>query len=256
MGLMAALRDEVSQRIDAYSVATVAGLLYLSVVVFDAPLEQLGATAVGSGIAGSANVIADAYELQDGTRRLGLGLASLFGAIALFVAEGTVGLPAALGTVGVWLALDGAQSLRHAGVKAPSDQPPDGETVYRQYLARRIRKLLEQQPRSRTELVEAMDADESDVVATLESLRERDLIERQAGVYHRRSPARPDRLTRVRQSLEAGLRRFARPVAVEVAGWANYAGDETGAEPGEEPAERDRVRSRDEERTPRRERVD
>jgi hypothetical protein len=212
---MGRLREEIEDRIEVRSLLTLAGFAWVSVEMFDTAPEQFVATLVGSGIAGGAGLVADAFDLQEGVRYGGLGLASLFGGVALFVARGAVALPAALGLVGGWLVLDGAQSVRHAGIEKQDDAQPDGMAVYRGYLRRRIRERLGDRPRSRTELHEAMDADPDDIDAALAELRERDLVSLRGGVYHRDAPESPGGVTRARNWLGGGVRRLARPVTVE-----------------------------------------
>ncbi|MFB6228784.1 MAG: hypothetical protein ABEH88_09540 [Halobacteriales archaeon] len=212
---MGRLREEIEDRIETRSLLMLAVVAWISIEAFDAAPEQLAATTIGSAIAGGAGLVADAFDLQDGVRTSGLGLASLFGGAALFAAEGAVVLPAALGLVGLWLAVDGAQSLRHAGIEEPAEAQPDGEAVYRRYLRRRIRELLSDRSRSRTELHEAMDADADDIDAALAELRERDLVSLRGGVYHRDTPETPGRLARGRNWLAGIARRLGRPVTVE-----------------------------------------
>lgn len=212
---MGRLRNEIENRIDGRSILMLAVVAWISVEAFDAAPEQLAATTIGSAIAGGAGLVADAFDLQDGVRYGGLGLASLFGAVALFVAEGSVLVPAGLGLAGVWLALDGVQSLRHGGIDEREDTQPDGEAVYQQYLRRRIRSLLGDRSRSRTELHETMDADPEDIDAALAQLRDRDLVSLRAGTYHRDTPDPTGRLTRVRNWLVGSARRLARPVTAE-----------------------------------------
>lgn len=213
---MGRLREEIENRIDARSILMLAAVAWMSIEVFDAAPAQFAATLIGSAIAGGAGLVADAFDLQEGVRYGGLGLASLFGGVALFVAQGSVLIPAALGLVGVWLALDAVQSVRHGGIDERDDPQPDGEAVYRQYLRRRIRELLGDRSRSGTELYEAMDADTEDVDAALAELRDRNLVSVRGGVYHRDAPESPGRLARGRNWIARSLRRLARPVTVEL----------------------------------------
>ncbi len=212
---MGRLRKEIENRIDARSILMLAVVAWMSVEVFDAAPEQFAATLIGSAIAGGAGLVADAFDLREGVRYGGLGLASLFGGVTLFLAEGSTLIPAALGLVGVWLALDGVQSVRHGGIDERGDPQPDGEAVYRQYLQRRIRELLGDRSRSGTELYEAMDADTEDVDAALAELRDRGLVSLRGGVYHRSTPDSPGRLARGRNWIAGSLRRLAQPVTVE-----------------------------------------
>jgi hypothetical protein len=213
---MGRLREAIENRIEARSLIVLAGFAWVSIEVFDAAPAQFAATLIGSAIAGGAGLVADAFDLQEGVRYGGLGLASLFGGVALFLAEGSTLIPAVLGLVGAWLALDGVQSVRHGGIEAQEDPQPDGEAVYRGYLRRRIRKHLGDRSRSRTELYEAMDADTADIDAALAELRDRDLVSLRGGVYHRDTPESPGRLARGRNWVVASLRRLARPVTVEL----------------------------------------
>lgn len=213
---MGELREELEDRIGARSFLAFSVLAWVSIEAFDTAPEQFAATLVGSGIAGGTGLVADAFDLRKGVRTGGLGLASLFGGAALFVARGAVALPAALGLVGGWLVLDGVQSVRHGGIEKPVETQPDGEAVYRAYLRRRIRELLGDRSRSRSELHEAMDADPADIDAALAELRERDLVSLQAGTYHRDAPESPGGLTRARNWLLRSVRRVAQPVTVAV----------------------------------------
>jgi hypothetical protein len=227
-GPMERIREELEDRIEARSLFVLAVVAWISVEVFNTASEQFAA--------------------------------------ALFVAEGSTLLPAALGLIGAWLALDGVQSLRHAGLDASPERSPTGKEVYRQYLARRIRELLRERPRSRSELCEAMDAEDETVDSVLADLREQDLIAIEAGVYRATTPSDPGALERIRRPIEKSARRLARPVAVEFGadaygeGTDAAGGDDHGAgglekpdaRPHDEPAwgreeqdsrENDRVRS-------------
>jgi len=212
---MRRVREELEDRIGAKTPVLLAVVAWVSVGVFGTAPEQFAATLIGGAITGVAGLVADAYDLRSGVRQAGLGLTALFGATALFVAKGSILLPAALGLIGAWLALDGAQSLRHGGIGERNDPQPDGETVYRVYLRRQVRERLGDRPRSGTELREAMDADAGDVDAALAELRERDLVSLRGGVYHHDTPDSPGRLARARNRVVGGLRRLGRPVAVE-----------------------------------------
>jgi hypothetical protein len=232
---MGRLREEVENRIEVRSLLVFAGFAWVSIEVFDTAPEQFAMTLVGSAIVGGAGLVADAFDLQEGVRYGGLGLAGLFASAALFVAEEAVALPAALGLVGLWLVLDGVQSVRHGGIGKPAETRPDGAAVYQAYLRRRIRGLLGDRPRPRTELHEAMDADPDDIDAALAGLRERDLVTLQAGAYHRETPASPGRLARAQKWLGRSVRRVARPVTVAVRDDDPYAKSEpnTAASNGE-----------------------
>jgi hypothetical protein len=256
---MGRLREEIEDRIDGRSILMLAVVAWVSVEAFDAAPEQFGATMIGGAIAGGAGLVADAFDLQEGVRYGGLGLASLFSAVALFVAEGSTLIPAALGLIGVWLVLDGVQSLRYGGIGERDDPQPDGEAVYRQYLRRRIRELLGDRSRSRTELYEVMDADTEDIDATLAELRERDLVSLRGGVYHRDAPESPGGLARARNWLIRSCRRLAQPVTVafrddDPYGQTEKAGADTGTSSREwggrstEHASNDRTESVAEER--------
>lgn len=213
---MGRLREEIEDRIEVRSLLVLAGFAWVSIEVFDAAPEQFAATLVGSAIATGAGLVADAFDLQEGVRYGGLGLAGLFAGVALFVANGAVALPAALGLIGLWLVLDGVQSVRHGGIGKPAETQPDGAAVYQAYLRRRIRGLLGDRPRPRTELHEAMDADPDDIDAALAELQERDLVSLRGGVYHRDAPESPGGIARARAWLIKSVRRVARPVTVEL----------------------------------------
>ncbi|MFB6087800.1 MAG: MFS transporter [Haloarculaceae archaeon] len=214
---LTSLRERVDGRSVVATVAVIAGLAWL----FDGSPAQLAGSLLSTALVGAANVLADAYELHDAVRRLGLGGAALATAPLLALAEGSLALPVAFGAVGAWLVLDGVQSLRHDGLR--SDEP-DGHEVYRHYLARRVSELLDDGPRTRRELRDAFDADAADVDAAIDHLRERGVVERAGSTVRKRSPTPDGRLGRVRERVMGVLERLARPILVEFEGTAD-AGD-------------------------------
>jgi len=231
---MGRLAETLRERVGPRVLFGLAGLWFLSTVVFETPTTQFAATLAGSAIAGGANLLADAYDLRSGVRTVGLGLAALFGAgLLVSVAESTA-VPAALAVAGSWLTMDGVQSIRHAGLDAPPEEPPDGEEVYRQYLARRIRRLLREEDRSRPELRAAFDAADATVDAVLSDLRERNLVAVQAGGYRATAPGRPGTRGGIANTLARSARRLARPVTVEFRPGVAY-GDGDEADPGGSP---------------------
>jgi hypothetical protein len=228
------LREEITNRLDSGSLVALGVVVWLSIEVFDTGPARFAATLAGSAITGAAGLVADAYDLRDGVRQGGLGLASVFGALVLVAAGGSGALSVVLGLVGAWFVADGAQALRHAGIDAPDETTPDGETVYRQYLRRRTRELLGERSMTRGQLHQAMDADPDVVDAVLAELRLRDLVTLEAGVFRRTSPERPGRLTRVRNAIGRGIRRIARPLTVEFRNDDPYAEESVaGAESGQ-----------------------
>lgn len=216
--LLATLRERLGVR----SVATLGAFLVVMTTVFDQPPVQVASSLIMSGFTEGTGLVADAYDLSEGVRRLGFGLSMLFWAAVLFVMADGPTIVTVLGIVGVWVVADSIQSLRHDGVAADPKEPVDGQVVYRQYLERRVLEELRDQPKSRVELVDAFETDATDVEPVLAGLQERGLVEQSGGVYRKPTASRNGLIDRVRNALMALTGRLAsvfwrvaRPVTVE-----------------------------------------
>jgi hypothetical protein len=205
------LVDTLRERVDARSVVTTVAVFVALAWLLDGSPVQLAGSLLAAALVGGADLVADAYGLRDAVRRLGLGAWTLIGGSILGVVEGGLLVPVAFGVVGAWFVLDGAQSLRHNGLRP---ETPDGHEVYRDYLARRVSDLLADGPRTRRELHDAFDADPADVDAAVTHLRERGVVERAGSAYRKRSRS-DSRLDRLRSRVGGALRRLARPVLIE-----------------------------------------
>jgi len=210
-GLADALRDRIGPR----SLLVGAGVLAALRVAFDASLAQLATTVATGAILGLSEAAEDAYDLRSGVRWLGFGgVAVVSGGALLAFGDGEAWLPAAFLLAGAWIVFDAVQTLRHDGL-VERETPRDGTDVYRTYVTRRVHETLDERPRTRRELSEALDADGRDVDRAIEALRERGLLERTGSELRVSSPDRP-RFETARETLRSGAGRVARPVALEL----------------------------------------
>ena len=134
---------------------------------------------------------------------LALGLLGLggYGAVSTAGEDPTgLGTALALALVGAWLALDAAADLSAGRSPSPPADAPVRD-------AGRVGRALDEEPRSRAELVAALDLPADRVAAALDELCDRGAVECRNGLYHATatgidpSPGRPvgralDRLRR------------------------------------------------------------
>lgn len=210
------LRDELRDRFTARSVLLGVGVFAGLYVLFDAALPQLAITVVTGAVVGLSEAVADAYDLQSG-RSLGLAVVTLVSGGALWAfGDGSPWLPAAFVVGGAWLLLDAVQTLRHDELEADGEDARDGEAVYRTYVERRVYETLDERPRTRRELTEALDADDEDVERALDALRERGVLDREGSELRVSSPSERGALASTRERISDGTSRLARPVTLEL----------------------------------------
>jgi len=152
------------------------------------------------------------YDVRQSVRNAGFGVYALIGGAAMALSDPNVGaLPVAFLLVGAWFVVDAVQTVRHDG--ATEDQPT-GREVYHDYVGRRVREALDDGPRTRRELSEALDADDEAVDAALAKLESRGVVVREGSAIRLDDTDDGGIAARV-----AGLaRRIARPVTLELGG--------------------------------------
>lgn len=208
------LRDELRRRVGLRSVLIGVGLLVGLRVLFDASVAQLGVTAVTGAISGLTGAAEEAYDLRSGVRWFGLGaIAVVFGAALFAFDDGAAWLPAAFLLVGVWVLFDAVQTLRHDGIRADETER-DGSEVYHTYVVRRVHEVLDERPRTRRELSEAVDSNDEAIDRALDTLRERGLLDRNGSELRVSSPEEGV-LAMAREKISSGSSRLARPVTLE-----------------------------------------
>ena len=207
------LVDALRERLDFQTVLTGIALLAGLRLLFDVSAAQLAVTAAMGALSGLAEVTTDAYDLRESVKHGWFGAVGLVGggAMALFAGESAwVGF--VFLALGAWFVADAVQTVRHEGATVES---PDGRTVYQDYLARRVDELVAEQPRTRRELHEAMDADPGDIDAAVDRLEDRGVVT-WAGSELRPVDDDPGAVGRLRDRLGALARRVARPVTLEL----------------------------------------
>lgn len=213
MPSLAPLRDALRERLTAKSVGTAlvfaAGFHHF----FGASPIQVAATMLVGAVVGLADVAQDAYDVREAVAH-GLNGAIAFAGTGLLYALGE-GPPlwflALFGSIGAWFLADAAQTARHEGVV---ERERDGRDVYRDYVARRVHETLEERPRTRRELRDALDADAEAVDAAVADLRERGVVV-EKGSELRLDETDESAGERVANRLAGLARRIARPVALE-----------------------------------------
>ncbi|WP_226010780.1 hypothetical protein [Halomicrobium salinisoli] len=210
--MASALRSELDARL---SVRSVAGwLLFLAAFRFllDASVLQLAWLTTTMIVGGLTEVVVDAYGVRDDVTNLGVALPLLVGGGALLVLDdGAAWVSGLFLVAGLWIVLDVVQALRHEGVIV-DDEPRDGREVYREYVGRRVHGALQDEPLTRRELTDELDADADAVDAAIDDLLAEGAIEHRGSalrvVKTSESGAPLDRLKRA-------LRRIARPITIE-----------------------------------------
>ncbi|WP_226023029.1 MFS transporter [Halomicrobium salinisoli] len=213
--MASALRSELEERLSLRSIAFWLVFLAGFRVVFDASVPQLAWLTTTAVVGGLAEIAVDAYGVRDDVRHLGFALTALVGGGALLVLDGgPAWVSAGLLVAGLWVCLDVVQTLRHEGVTV-DDEPRDGHEVYRDYVARCVRRALRKRPRTRRELVDDLAADAADVDAALDRLADEGAIERRGSELRVVESTEPTGLAAVADRLRSVARRLARPVALE-----------------------------------------
>ncbi|MFB6242816.1 MAG: hypothetical protein ABEH80_01840, partial [Halobaculum sp.] len=195
-------------------------------------------------------------DLPERASNAGLGAATLAAATGLRVAFGVSQLfTAALLLVGAWFLLDGVQSIRHddratdgerprrgddsaagdslaagegstvddgrlSGDSPTTDHPArDGEAVYAAYVARRVHETVREEPQTRHDLVDELDADAETVETAVDRLLEEGVLDSRAGRLE--AAETTDRLSEARDAVSdavgGAVDRLARPFTVEFA---------------------------------------
>jgi hypothetical protein len=172
-------------------------------------VERLAGPAVGLFGTEGYRWLARRHGLDPGWGKavLAIGLLGLGGYGTVSTAGGDptgLGVSLALALAGAWLALDAAADLSTG--RSP---PPPADATVRD--AGRVGRALDEEPRSRAELVAALDLPADRVAAALDELRDRGAVERRNGSYHPTatgidpSPGRP---------VDRALGRLRRPIDV------------------------------------------
>ncbi|WP_134671400.1 MFS transporter [Halorussus marinus] len=210
-GLVDALRDRIGFR----SALVGVGVLVALRTVLNVSIAQLATTAATGAILALSKVVEDAYDLRSSVRWLGLGVAAIvYGGALLAFDDGDAWLSVVFLLAGTWLVADAIQTLRHDGLVEP-ETPRDGTEVYRTYVTRRVHETLDERPRTRRELSEALDADERDIDRALDALGERGVLER-TGSELRIVSTDPTTFETARDGVRSGVDRLARPIALEL----------------------------------------
>ncbi|MFC5971542.1 hypothetical protein ACFPYI_09385 [Halomarina salina] len=207
--MFAPLRRTLRDRLGLRSVASALLFTVFLAWLFDQSFGSAVESAAAAALVGGSGLVADAYGLRDEVRGLGFGVYVFVAGVALALLDPTPYVGEAFAVVGAWLLLDNVQTLRHDGVAEPEREPADGEEVYRQYLAQRIRDRLDERPHTRRELREAFEETPDAVDEALALLEERGLVDREGSEFR----------TRERQSrgpVGRALARLARPLTLEL----------------------------------------
>jgi hypothetical protein len=160
---------------------------------------------------GLSELVTDVYDVRQSVRHAGFGIYVLISGAALLLLgdSGLVALPVAFLLVGTWFVADAVQTVRHEGA---TEDEPTGREVYRDYVGRRVHEALDDGPRTRRELSEALDADDGAIDAALAKLRSRGVVVREGSAFRVVDSDDEGVAARV-----AGLgRRIARPLTLEL----------------------------------------
>jgi len=207
------LREAVRERVTLRSVVSLVAALAILRVAVDASVPQLAVTAALSLVAGTADIAREVYDVRQSVASGWIGAVSIVGSsVLLGLGEGPVWFTATFLVVGAWFLADAVQTARHEGL---TEEEPSGRTVYRDYVGRRIHGTLDEQPHTRRELCDALDADDATIESALERLCERGVVVREGSEF-RLDSAETGRLDRIRGALAGFGRRLARPVTLEL----------------------------------------
>jgi biotin operon repressor len=209
------LREAVRERLTLRAVVYFLVAMGILRVAVDASVPQLAVTAALSLVTGAADVVRDVYDVRQSVTGAWAGVVAVLGSGALLgLGEGPVWFSVTFLLVGAWFLLDAVQVARHEGL---TEDEPTGREVYHNYVGRRIHETLDEQPHTRRELFDALEADDETVEAALERLRERGVVI-QEGSEFRLDDSDDDSgvLAGVRSAVVGLARRIARPVALEL----------------------------------------
>lgn len=208
-----ALRTEVEQRLRLRNVLSLLAVLALFRLLLDASRLQLATWTATIVIGSAVDVAVAAYGLRDDVKHLGFAFVALVsGGALLAFSDDPLWASAALLAVGTWVLLDTVQTVRHEGLVVEDASPRDGHEVYREYVGRQVHRALQDEPRTRRELVDRLEADVADVDAAIENLLAEGAIERRGAELR---IADSSDSARLRDRLERVVRRLARPITIE-----------------------------------------
>ncbi|WP_135366393.1 MFS transporter [Halosimplex halophilum] len=179
--------------------------------LLDPSPAQFVTTAVSMAVFGLSELVTDVYDVRQSVRNAGFGVYALVGGAAMLLLgdSGLVALPVAFLLVGAWFVADAVQTVRHEGA---TEDEPTGREVYHDYVGRRVHEVLDDGPRTRRELSEALDADDEAVDAALAKLRSRGAVAREGSAFRIDDADDGGVAARI-----AGLaRRIARPLTLEL----------------------------------------
>ncbi|MFB6150467.1 MAG: MFS transporter [Haloarculaceae archaeon] len=250
--MTAALLETLRERLHLRTVLGWLGVLALVHFGFGSSLPQVATTAAVSGVVGLNELLSDAYDLRDSVGHAGVGVAAVVSGVGLLAFdEGAAWLPLGFVLVGGWFVLDAVQTVRHEGA-TEAQTTRDGREVYRDYVARRVHETVRERSLTPRELGDELDADDEDVEAAVERLRDRGAVERVGSELRPASDER-GRLARVRERAATVARRIARPVTIEFGSDGRDDGTaERGPDRGDVHADRPRRAGRDDRGAPER----
>jgi len=205
-----ALRDALRERVTFRAAAQwlVAGAVLYH---FLGPSPaQFVTTTVSMAVFGLSELVTDVYDVRQSVRNAGFGLYALVGGAALLLLgdSNVLAVPVALLLVGAWFVVDAVQTVRHEGA---TEDEPTGRDVYHDYVGRRVHEALDDGPRTRRELSEALDADDEAIDAAVAKLQSRGVVAREGSAIRAVDPDDDGIAAR----LAGFARRIARPLTLE-----------------------------------------
>jgi hypothetical protein len=209
------VRAALRERLRLQTVLVWVGFLAFVFWAFDESVVQLGMTLGSILVFGLLEILADVYDLRSVVESLSQGLFMLFGAVALFVVEGSVGISIVFSLASGWIVLDAVQTLRHKGLTNDEPEERDGHAVYHDYVVRRVHETLRERPLTRLELSVALEADDDAIDSALATLSERGVLSRNGSELHVSSPPEPGSMEHLRNEIADAFTRLAQPVTIE-----------------------------------------
>ncbi|PSP75074.1 MFS transporter [Halobacteriales archaeon QS_1_68_20] len=249
------LRDALRDRLDRRSLVLGLAFLVGLRVGLGASVAKLAMTGTLVVVAGLADAASEAYDLRESVERAWVGVVASVGSAGMIaLGEDPGWLQLAFLAVGSWFLLDAVQTVRHKGTTDAAD-PPDGRTVYRDYVARKIQETLRDRPMTRRELSDAMESDDETVDAALEHLRVRGVVSQEGSELQVTQTEPKGRVARIHDWTGKVARRIARPLTLEFrSGGSDDAGPGDVEPAGRESGDGRLAREDDRQREPARER--
>lgn len=208
------LRGALRERLSFWSVLQWVGLLAVLWYLLNPSPVQFATTVVSMGLFGLSELASDVYDLRESVRQSGFGIYALVGGTALLMyGDEGVWLPAAFLLVGAWFVLDGVQTVRHEGA---TESEPSGRDVYHDYVGRQVVAALEEGPRTRRELSEALVADDDAIAAAVAKLERRAVLTRDGSAVRLTESDSEGMGARAAGTLGWFARRVARPLTLEL----------------------------------------